>query len=114
MQVAEELSQQGLIFFDPEQNDWAIAEKYLSGDVKAKLAVAENTSNLPEWIVNTMPRKIEALAKVQPLPCIPPSTPNIKAACATAMGVEEITPELLDNTIGARLGANWISADIIH
>jgi N12 class adenine-specific DNA methylase len=112
--VAEELSQQGLIFFDPEQKEWAIAEEYLSGDVKAKLAAAESATNLAELIANTMPRNIEALAKVQPLPCIPPSTPNIKAACATAMGVEEITPELLDNTISARMGANWISADIVH
>jgi N12 class adenine-specific DNA methylase len=114
MQVAEELSQQGLIFFDPETKEWAIAEEYLSGDVKAKLEVAKNAIDLPDWIANTIPRNIEALAKVQPLPCIPPSTPNIKAACATAMGVEEITHELLDNTISARLGANWISADIIQ
>jgi N12 class adenine-specific DNA methylase len=112
--VAEELSQQGLIFFDPEQKEWAIAEVYLSGNVKAKLAAAQNATDLPEWIANSIPRNIEALAKVQPLPCISPSTPKVKAACAKAMGVEEITHELLDNTISARLGANWISSEIIH
>jgi N12 class adenine-specific DNA methylase len=114
MQVAEELSQQGLIFFDPGNSEWAIAEEYLSGNVKAKLELAKNVTDLPEWIASTIPRNIEALEKVQPLPCIPPSTPNIKATCANAMGVAEITPELLDNTISARLGANWISAEVVH
>jgi len=83
--IAEELSRLGLIFYDPEIQEWAIAEEYLSGDVKLKLKVAQSVENLPDWIVNTMSRNIEALEKVQPLPCVPPASPNIKAACASAV-----------------------------
>jgi N12 class adenine-specific DNA methylase len=111
--VAEELSQQGLIFYDPEQNEWAIAEEYLSGNVKAKLIAAKSATNLPDWIASTIPRNVEALTKVQPLPCVPPANPAIKAACAQAMGIIEITPELLDNVISVRLGTNWLEPNIL-
>jgi hypothetical protein len=30
------------------------------------------------------------------------------------MGIEEITTELLDNTISVRLGINWIRTEIIR
>jgi N12 class adenine-specific DNA methylase len=112
--IAEELSRLGLIFYDPEIQEWVIAEKYLSGDVKARLKAAQSVENLPDWINNTLSRNIEALEKVQPLPCVPPASPNIKAVCASAMGIEEITPELLDNTISVRLGTNWLGTEIIH
>ena len=112
--IAEELSRLGLIFYDPEIQEWAISERYLSGDVKEKMKAAQSAENLPDWISKTLQRNIEALEKVQPLPCVPPASPNIKAACASAMGIEEITPELLDNTISVRLGTNWLGTEIIH
>ncbi|WP_144050180.1 hypothetical protein [Synechococcus sp. PCC 7502] len=107
--IAEELSRLGLIFYDPEIQEWVITERYLSGDVKAKLKVAKTDLNLPDWINKTLTRNIAALQKVQPLPCVPPASPNTKAACASAMGIEEITPELLDNTIFMNLPLNYNS-----
>ena len=114
MKATQLLSEQGLIYFDPQLCDWVIAEEYLSGNVKEKLRIAESASDLIDWIQATIPRNIEALKKVQPLVCIPDSKPEIKAAAALAMGVEEISQELLNNTIAVRLGTNWIKPKYIE
>jgi N12 class adenine-specific DNA methylase len=79
--IAEELSRLGLIFYDPEMQEWVNAERFLSADVKEKMKAAQSAENLPDWISNTLTRNIEALEKVQPLPCVPPASPNIKAVC---------------------------------
>ena len=114
MKATKLLSEQGLIYFDPELCDWVIAEEYLSGNVKQKLTEAESASDLTDWIQAMISKNIEALKKVQPLVCIPDSKPEIKAAAALAMGVEEISEELLNNTIAVRLGTNWIKPKYIQ
>ncbi|MFL5340172.1 MAG: DEAD/DEAH box helicase family protein, partial [Gemmataceae bacterium] len=53
-----------LIFHDPESKEWQTADAYLSGNVRAKLAVAEHAG--PDYA-----RNAEALRKVQPEDVLP-------------------------------------------
>ena len=55
----------GLIFFDPELQDWVPADQYLSGNVRQKLAVAES------WDDPRAKANIEALREVQPKDLVP-------------------------------------------
>ena len=75
--IAEELS--GVIFKNPMTEQWETADEYLSGNVRNKLALAENAAGShPEYAVN-----VEALKKVQP-------------------------KELDASEIEVRIGATWI------
>ena len=87
--ITTELS--GVIFKDPaaDPNDpeagWQMADEYLSGDVRAKLRMAQFAAETnPEFAVN-----VEALTKAQPR-------------------------ELEASEIDVRLGATWLSPDIIQ
>lgn len=51
-----------LVYLDPQTNQWQTADEYLSGNVRAKLALAEKTSAT---------RNIEALRAVQPEDVLP-------------------------------------------
>jgi N12 class adenine-specific DNA methylase len=53
-----------LIFLDPESNTWQTADAYLSGDVRAKLKVAERAGS-------DYARNAEALSRVQPEDVLP-------------------------------------------
>ena len=87
--ITTELS--GVIFKDPaaDPNDpeagWQMADEYLSGDVRAKLRMAQFAAETnPEFEVN-----VDALIKAQPR-------------------------ELEASEIDVRLGATWLSPDIIQ
>ena len=58
--IIEELGD--LIYHDPEANEWQTADAYLSGNVRAKLAIAERCG---------VSRNAEALRKVQPEDVLP-------------------------------------------
>jgi N12 class adenine-specific DNA methylase len=66
------------VYLNPE-GEWETADKYLSGDVRAKLKTAEAAAEINP----VYSRNVEALKAVQP-------------------------PDLLPGDIGARLGASWI------
>ena len=75
----------GVIFQDPSDQNWKTADEYLSGNVRNKLQVAKlAAANDPAFTVN-----VEALTKAQP-------------------------KELEASEIDVRLGATWISPDIIQ
>ena len=87
--ITAELS--GVIFKDPAADPtdpeagWQMADEYLSGDVRAKLRMAQfATETNPEFSVN-----VDALTKAQPR-------------------------ELEASEIDVRLGATWLSPDIIQ
>ena len=87
--ITTELS--GVIFKDPvadptdPEAGWQMADEYLSGDVRAKLRMAQFAAETnPEFAVN-----VEALTKAQPR-------------------------ELEASEIDVRLGATWLSPDIIQ
>ena len=75
----------GVIFQDPSDQSWKTADEYLSGNVRNKLQIAKlAAANDPTFEVN-----VEALTKAQ--------------------------PKDLDATeIDVRLGATWISPDVIQ
>ena len=75
----------GVIFQDPSDQSWKTADEYLSGNVRNKLQIAKlAAANDPAFTVN-----VEALTKAQP-------------------------KELEASEIDVRLGATWISPDIIQ
>ena len=75
----------GVIFQDPSDQNWKTADEYLSGNVRNKLQIARlAAANDPAFTVN-----VEALTKAQP-------------------------KELEASEIDVRLGATWISPDIIQ
>ena len=87
--ITTELS--GVIFKDPAADPtdpeagWQMADEYLSGDVRAKLRMAQfATETNPEFVVN-----VDALTKAQPR-------------------------ELEASEIDVRLGATWLNPDIIQ
>ena len=87
--ITTELS--GVIFKDPAADptdpeaDWQMADEYLSGDVRAKLRMAQFAAETnPEFVVN-----VDALTKAQPR-------------------------ELEASEIDVRLGATWLDPDIIQ
>ena len=87
--ITTELS--GVIFKDPAADPtdpeagWQMADEYLSGDVRAKLRMAQIASETnPEFVVN-----VDALTKAQPR-------------------------ELEASEIDVRLGATWLNPDIIQ
>ena len=73
-----------LVYENPETSEWETADKYLSGNVRQKLATARSASNLDKKYL----RNIAPLEGVQPTDLVP----------------TEIT---------ARLGATWIPTDDI-
>ncbi len=80
--IQQELSQEGLIFKNPEGEKWEISDEYLSGNVKLKLKLAEAAVKV-DPVYN---RNIEELKKVIPL-------------------------DLTFNEIAVRLGSPWIEED---
>ena len=87
--ITTELS--GVIFKDPSADPtdpeagWQMADEYLSGDVRAKLRMAQFAAETnPEFVVN-----VDALTKAQPR-------------------------ELEASEIDVRLGATWLNPDIIQ
>ena len=87
--ITTELS--GVIFKDPAaaptdpEAGWQMADEYLSGDVRAKLRMAQFAAETnPEFVVN-----VDALTKAQPR-------------------------ELEASEIDVRLGATWLNPDIIQ
>lgn len=107
--IVDFLESKGTIFFDPDQNNWVLAEQYLSGNVYQKLqdAISANLS-----------RNIEALKAIQPAPMLPQTADDIKIACLEALGIDwsslddNAQAKMLSRTIKVRLGTNWIPAKV--
>lgn len=81
-QIIEELGDQ--IYQDPQSKEWDLAETYLSGNVVAKLEVAEKVAKTNK----AYSRNVAALKAVQPAPIAP-------------------------NDISSNMGAAWIPGDVI-
>jgi hypothetical protein len=72
------------VFLDPESGDWEMADAYLSGLVRGKLAAARKAA-----LANPrFDRNVAALELVQPI-------------------------DLLPSEISARLGASWLPTDVV-
>jgi N12 class adenine-specific DNA methylase/SAM-dependent methyltransferase len=101
----------GLIYFNPsiEVNDYEEKDKYLSGNVYAKLqdAIKYDLSN-----------NVEALKKAQPLPMLPTTNEDIKFKCLLELGINweelptEIQNRVFSKKIDAKIGASWIPPHI--
>ena len=113
-ELIKTLEDKELIYFNPnvEINDYEEKDKYLSGNVYQKLQDAERYN---------LPKNIEALKKVQPLPMLPSPTVNsedIKFKCLMELGInwEDLTPEaqtrIFSKKIEAKIGASWIPKEI--
>ena len=74
-----------LVYRNPE-GEWETADRYLSGDVRAKLKTAEAAASLDP---SSYRRNVEALKEVQPV-------------------------DLLPGDISARLGSSWIPASDVR
>ena len=83
MQLQRELDD--LIYRNPDGGEWETADRYLSGDVRAKLKAAEAAASLER----SYGRNVTALKAVQP-------------------------PDLLPGDISARLGSSWIPASDVQ
>lgn len=73
---------EGLVYRNPE-GEWETADRYLSGNVRAKLTTAEAAATLDP----SYRRNVEALKEVQPV-------------------------DLLPGDISARLGSSWIAVGV--
>lgn len=101
----------GLIYFNPsiEVNDYEEKDKYLSGNVYAKLVDA---------IKYDLKNNIEALKKVQPLPMLPTTNEDIKFKCLLELGINweelptEVQNRIFSKRIDAKIGASWIPPHI--
>ena len=75
----------GLVYHDPYTDTWEQADRYLSGNVKAKLAAAQEAARTkPEYQAN-----VEILEKVQP-------------------------PDLEPTDIAVRIGSPWVPHEVIE
>ncbi|NJN23288.1 MAG: DNA methylase, partial [Acaryochloridaceae cyanobacterium RL_2_7] len=84
-QVLSELQAQNLIFQDPVSQRWLTEDEYLSGDVRRKLAIAQNmVQDNPQFQGNVV-----ALESVQP---------------------QDLEPGEID----VRLGAPWLPTEVIQ
>lgn len=81
--VQRELQNERLIFLNPASEEWEIKDKYLTGNVKEKLTIAQDYADNRS---NIYQANVEALKEVIP------------------MDIEAVD-------IGVRLGASWIPAD---
>lgn len=93
--VTHELQQEKLIFLDPQKNQWVAEDEYLSGDVKDKLRIAqESAAEDVQYAPN-----VEALQAVQPA-LIPPGDIEVRlgAAWVPAADVQDFARELLETT----------------
>lgn len=86
---AEVISELGdLIFLDPESRSWLTIDDYLSGNVRVKLAAAENAGD-------DFKRNAEALRAVQPEDVLPGDIDaNLGAPWIPATDIEAYTAEL--------------------
>ena len=85
--VADDLSDEGLIFYDPESQGWQTADRYLSGNVRHKLRVAQ--AAVDAGAAEAFSRNVEALKPVQP--------ENVSL-----------------HDIRTNLGAGWIPPDVVN
>jgi N12 class adenine-specific DNA methylase/SAM-dependent methyltransferase len=107
--VTAYLADKNAIFYDPALSQWVLADQYLSGNVRAKLAEAK-TANLS--------RNVAELEKVQPAFKLPDAPDEIRLACLEAMGVnladlsEQEIADLLSRKFRVRLGTVWIKPEL--
>ena len=94
-EVTQALQREDLIFLDPQKNQWVPEDEYLSGNVKDKLRIAqESAAEDPQYAVN-----VEALQAVQPA-LIPPGDIGVRlgAAWVPPADIQDFTQHLLDTT----------------
>lgn len=92
-EVTQALQRESLIFLDPQKNQWVPEDEYLSGNVKDKLCIAqESAAEDPQYAVN-----VEALQAVQP-PLIPPGDIGVRlgSAWVPPADIQNFTQHLLD------------------
>ena len=82
--VQEELKEQGLIFFNPATEEWEIRDRYLTGNVRAKLHEAREAAQADARYI-----------------------PNVEALTAA------MPPEIEAVDIGIKFGSTWVPADVI-
>jgi len=84
--VTSTLPKSGMAYENPESGEWEISERYLSGNVREKLRLAEDAAESdPKYKAN-----VEALKKVQPAPI-------------AIKGIQNF-----------RLGAAWLPAHVVQ
>jgi len=99
-EVTSHLQQEKLIFLDPKKNQWVPEDEYLSGDVKAKLKMAqEAATENSRYAIN-----IEALQEVQPAP-IPPGDIEVRlgAAWVPPSDIQDFVGHLLEAPTGVNI-----------
>ena len=114
-EVTRDLQHEQLIFLDPSKNQWVTEDEYLSGDVKRKLRIAqESAAEDTRYAVN-----VAALEAVQPAP-IPPGDIEVRLGSAwiPQADVCAFATQLLERKSGiniqysALLGVWAVDADV--
>jgi N12 class adenine-specific DNA methylase len=118
-ETIKQLQQEELVYLNPSNGEFLIAEEFLSGNVKQRL------QKIKTWLKQSVPtpteqqfaeRAIAALEAVQPLAVLPPATPEIITHCIASMGIElsklsnQQQDGLFANTLQICFGSNLISA----
>lgn len=107
--IIQQLDADNLIFYNPNTQKWELTAQYLSGNVYRKLQ---------EAIAANLPKNIEALKAIQPLPMLPDATEDIKLACLETSNIDwnsladSQKDKILNKRIHIMLGTNWIKAEI--
>lgn len=92
MSREEVIDSLGNLVYRTPQGQWQLADEYLSGNVKAKLAEAQEAAKLDK----AMQRNVAALEKVQPLPLSPAQiTVQLGAGWVPAEYVSAFSTEIL-------------------
>lgn len=131
--VHESLVSESLAMYDVDLGVWMEKSVYLSGDVVTRLQKTLLYKDypekpLPEGLIipdlsdevaaKIIPMQLELLENIQPLPCMPDSTPEIASSCAEALGVDVQSlsqserSRMLDNIIEVKFGASWFSPSL--
>ncbi len=83
--MQQDLQREGLIFLNPANEEWEIRDKYLTGNVRGKLHIAEDAAKKDvRYAAN-----VEALKSVMP-------------------------PEIEAVDIGIRFGSTWVPPDVVN
>ena len=92
----------GIIFLNPQTNQWETEDQYLSGNVREKLVVADAASQSP---TRAFAENVEALKSVQPAD-LPATEIDVRlgAAWLPPEDVQQFTNELLNIPSGVEIG----------
>lgn len=109
-QVAEDLEKQGLVFREPQTGTYELADAYLSGYVRDKLAIAETAADQDA----RYQKNVDALKAVQP-ETIRIDDPDPANRITVKLGNAWVPVEAYKDFIKQRImGNDWANVSVVH